>query len=690
MRGQLASRLQALLPHLNERQRRLLLAAEARGLGHGGIRIVARAVGVSETTVRKGVAELDTEPLPDGRVRRPGGGRKTAAEKNPNLLPALLALVEPDERGDPMSPLRWTTKSLRNLSNELTKQGHKVSATTVGKLLRKNGFSLQANVKTLEGKQHPDRDAQFHYINSQVKEHQAAGEPVISVDTKKKELVGQFHNPGREWRPKGDPIDVEDHSLFARPGRQQVIPYGIYDIAANTGWVNVGVDHDTSAFAVASIRRWWESRGRTDYPSATRLLITADSGGSNSPRYRLWKSELAALAQDMGMAITVCHFPPGTSKWNKVEHRLFSHITMNWRGRPLTSHEVVIKTIASTRTRCGLRVEAELDTRDYPTGISVSKEYADSLPIEPHESRGTWNYTVLPHKSDHVSAPRAERPQGVNLQTVEMLSDPRLTGMSREELTDFIECLAPIQEARDEQRRYERRGGKRRRTRGAGAISVITPAARILAAVLYLREVIPMMLLSELLCVEIGPLRKAINETHRIFTDHSCVIRPVTLRLTSEQAICDYLATETRERPEIPLELLTDPSITGMSREELLAMTDRVLVRYRARLEELRIKRRGRELHKLPGLVSQRKITDADRVLAAVLGMRRIATRKAIADLFGVSARTIGNTLVELRPLLEADGYNPTLILRAQRFYTAEELLRSAPATGDLGVHSKP
>lgn len=363
---------------------------------------------------------------------------------------------------------------------------------------------------------------------------------------------------------------------------------------------------------------------------------------------------------------------------------------MNWRGRPLTSHEVVIKTIRSTRTRGGLRVEAELDTRDYPTGISISKEYADALPIEPHETRGTWNYTVLPHKGDHDSTPRANRPQGLNLEAVEFLSDPRLTGMSHEDLTDLTECLAPIQEARDEQRRYERRGGKRRRTRGAGAISVITPAARVLATVLYLREVIPMMLLGELLGVEIKPLRKAINETHRILTDHSCAIRPVTLRLTSEQAVRDYLATETRERPETPLEVLTHPSITGMSREEFAAMIERVLVRYGARLEELRIKRRGRELHKLPGLVSQRKITDADRVLAAVLGMRRIATRKAIAELFGVSARTIGNTLVELRPLLEADGYNPTLILRAQRFYTAEELLQSVQTAGDLGDHPKP
>ena len=311
---QLAARFAVLLPHLNERQRRLALAAEARLLGHGGVRAVARVAGVSETTVRRGVFDLEGggEPFPGRRVRRPGGGRKGAAEVDPGLLPALMALVEPDERGDPMSPLRWTTKSLRHLAGELTRQGHRVSAPTVGGLLRKNGFSLQATAKTLEGGQHPDRDAQFRYINEQVKEHQAAGEPVISVDAKKKEQIGQLPAPGREWRPSGQPIHVEDHAFFAGPHVRTVVPYGIYDIAANTGWVNVGIDHDTAAFAAASIRRWWQARGRFDYPDASRLLITADAGGSNSYRYRVWKAELAVLAAETGLAITVCHFPPGT------------------------------------------------------------------------------------------------------------------------------------------------------------------------------------------------------------------------------------------------------------------------------------------------------------------------------------------------------------------------------------------
>lgn len=350
---QLKCRFVVLLPHLNERQRRLAVAVEARLLGHGGVRAAARIAGMSESTVRRGVGELEAsvERLPDGRVRALGGGRKPVEDTDPTVVKTLLTMVEPDERGDPESPLRWTTKSLRHLAEELARQGHSVSAPTVGRLLKSAGFSLQANAKTLEGAQHPNRDAQFRYINDQAKDHQASGEPVISVDTKKREQLGRLPMAGREWRPKGQPVEVEDHHFFfTGPDVQQAIPYGIYDIARNTGWINVGVDHDTAVFAVESIRRWWKARGSLDYPNASRLLITADAGGSNSHRYRVWKSELAALAAETGLAITVCHFPPGTSKWNKIEHRLFSHITLNWRGRPLTSHEVVVKTIAATRT----------------------------------------------------------------------------------------------------------------------------------------------------------------------------------------------------------------------------------------------------------------------------------------------------------------------------------------------------
>src|SRR5450755_49632 len=391
----LAAKFTVLFPHLDERQRRLLLAAEARMLGHGGIRLVARAAGVREATVALGAAELDSGEEPLGRARRPGGGRKRVADLDPGLRSALLALVEPDERGDPMSPLRWTVKSTRNLATELTRQGHKVSADTVGDLLREEGFSLQGNAKTIEGQRHPDRDAQFRYISEQARDHQDTTDPVISVDTKKKELVGQFKNAGREWRPAGEPAATRSHD-FPQDSLGKAVPYGIYDLTANAGWVSVGTDHDTAAFAVESVRRWWNAAGRGDYPQARRLLITADAGGSNGYRTRAWKAELAALAVETGLEISVCHFPPGTSKWNKIEHRLFSHITMNWRGRPLTSHEVIVQAIAATTTRTGLRVRAELDTAPYPPGAKISDEQMAALPIRRHDWHGDWNYTLYP------------------------------------------------------------------------------------------------------------------------------------------------------------------------------------------------------------------------------------------------------------------------------------------------------
>src|SRR6266478_1245669 len=395
----LAAKFETIFPHLDERQRRLLMGAEARSLGHGGIRLVARAAGVREATVSVGVDELDSGAEPLGRVRRPGGGRKRAADLDPGLRPALLALVEPEERGDPMSPLRWTTKSTRKLAAELTAQGHKVSADTVGDLLQAGEFSLQGNAKSVEGKQHLDRDAQFRYINEQVREHLTAKDPVVSVDAKKKELVGEFKNGGRQWRPRGEPARVSTHDF---PDRKlgKAIPYGVYDLAANAGWVNVGTDHDTAAFAVESIRRWWNAAGRSGYPAARRLLITADAGGSNGHRTRAWKAELAAFALQAGLAVTVCHFPPGTSKWNRIEHRLFSHITMNWRGRPLTSHEVIVNTIAATTTRTGLTVSAELDTGDYPKGIKISDREIKNLEkqnvLRRHDFHGEWNYCLVP------------------------------------------------------------------------------------------------------------------------------------------------------------------------------------------------------------------------------------------------------------------------------------------------------
>lgn len=394
----LASRLLLIRPHLDERAWRLLLGAEAKVLGRGGIKVVAGAVRAHPDTVAQGLRELDYgEPIP-GRVRRPGAGRPRADVADPGLWEALDALVDPVTRGDPESPLRWTTKSTAKLAGELVATGHRVAASTVAKLLKDNGYSLQANAKTIEGNQHADRDAQFRYLADQAAAFGATGDPVISVDTKKKELVGNFSAAGREWEPKGEPTKTSVHD-FVDKQLGKVAPYGVYDIAANTGWVNVGTDADTAQFAVESIRRWWNGMGHDSYPQATRLLITADSGGSNGSRLRLWKTELAELANQTGMAITVCHLPPGTSKWNKVEHRLFSAISRSWRARPLTSHEVVIETIRATTTTTGLTVKAELDLGVYEKGIKISDRQMEDLEasqLRRHQFHGDWNYTLTP------------------------------------------------------------------------------------------------------------------------------------------------------------------------------------------------------------------------------------------------------------------------------------------------------
>jgi transposase len=397
----LRAKFEAVLPHLDERQQRLVMAGEARSLGHGGIAAVARATGVSRSRISQGVAELEAGGAPLGRVRRPGGGRKALTVTDPALLEALLALVEPTRRGDPQSPLCWTTLSTRKLAEELTAAGHRVGPDTVARLLREQGFSLQANAKTIEGAQHPDRDAQFGYLNERAREHLDAGDPVISVDTKKKELVGAYRNGGAEWRPAGDPEQVKVHD-FLDPALGKANPYGVYDLGADAGWVSVGTDHDTAAFAVETIRRWWQAAGSASHADASRLLITADGGGSNGYRTRLWKTELASLAAQTGLTITVCHLPPGTSKWNKIEHRLFSHISMNWRGRPLTSHDVIVNTIAATTTRTGLSVHAELDTTTYPAGIKIPdaqmKALLDSGALRRHDWHPEWNYTLNPPK----------------------------------------------------------------------------------------------------------------------------------------------------------------------------------------------------------------------------------------------------------------------------------------------------
>ena len=386
-----------MMPILDERQRRVLAGAQARALGRGGIGVVSASAGIARSTVQKALSEIRLGVEPTARVRRRGGGRKKLIDKDEALLLNLDDLVEPEARGDPMCPLRWTSKSTGNLAGALQEMGHQVSPDTVGRLLQAMGFSLQATAKQKECDQHPDRDAQFVYLSAQVADHLRSGEPVISVDTKKKELVGQHSNGGREYQPKGRPVRVDVHD-FPDPEIPKAIPYGVYDIAANEGFVSVGDDHDTAAFAVATIGRWWEMMGSPSYPAAKRLLVTADAGGSNGYRVRLWKRELSRLAERTGLAITVCHFPPGTSKWNKIEHRLWSQVSMNWRGRPLTSHEVMVELIGATTTSTGLKVRAELDKGYYPGGVKISKKEVDALALKRHDFHGDWNYTVLPEQ----------------------------------------------------------------------------------------------------------------------------------------------------------------------------------------------------------------------------------------------------------------------------------------------------
>ena len=392
----IGERFRALAPEFDERRRRLWAAAEARSCGRGGIAAVARATGISEGTIRSGLRDLEVgERLEPGRVRRRGGGRKRLAEKDPTLVGALERLVDADSRGDPEQPLRWTAKSVRKLAEALRGLGHRVSFRTVARLLRELGYSLQANAKTREGSSHPDRDQQFQHINDTVKAALGAGEPVISVDTKKKELVGDFKNGGRELRPKGAPVPVRVHD-FKDKELGKAIPYGIYDLSDDSGWVNVGIDHDTAEFAVASIHDWWQHLGCDRYPHASSLTITADCGGSNGNRTRLWKTELQKLADHTGLQIRVCHFPPGTSKWNKIEHRLFSFITQNWRGKPLETLEVIINLIAATTTSTGLTVYAQLDARTYPAKIQVTDQQLAAVQLEGDPFHPEWNYRIKP------------------------------------------------------------------------------------------------------------------------------------------------------------------------------------------------------------------------------------------------------------------------------------------------------
>jgi hypothetical protein len=460
--------LQLLLPELDEKARRLTLGAVARAAGDGGIGAVAKLTGASWQTVADGAAELASGRVaPTGRVRRPGAGRKKLAETDPGLVPALLALVGDSSRGDPGSPLMWTTKGVKHLSGELTAAGHACSPQTAWRLLREQGFSTQSNAKVAEGRQHPDRDAQFRYIAAQAREHLAAGQPVISVDAKKKEQVGDYARAGREWRPRGSPVQARDHSF---PDRESghAIPYGVYDVGGNTGFVNVGTDGNTAALAVESVRRWWQMTGKDAYRDAGRLLVTCDAGGSNGWKNRAWKAGLAELAQETGLQITVCHFPPGTSKWNKIEHRLFSQITLGWRGRPLTSYDVIINTISAVTTSTGLTVTAVLDDSPCPTGTQISdkqmKDIEDRRLIR-HEFHGEWNYALLPVPRP---APEPEpAPVPARRAGQDTLNHPALTGLDPADLTALAAALEIPFRARREQRRYLRQGRARQRAEGA-------------------------------------------------------------------------------------------------------------------------------------------------------------------------------------------------------------------------------
>jgi hypothetical protein len=397
----IAEKFAALGPVLDERTRRLWAAAEAHAIGRGGISRVSEATGLSRITIRSGLSELypsstrHDQGAAAGRTRRLGGGRKPLIEHDPKLERALEILVDPVTRGDPTSPLRWTCKSAANLAAELQVLGHTVSERSVNRLLHTSGYSLQSNRKTIEGGDHPDRDAQFQHINRRVKAYQKQRQPVVSVDAKKKELVGRFRNGGREWQPSGEPEAVNVYD-FIDKDLGKAIPYGVYDQTTNTGWVGVGIDHDTAEFAVETLRRWWRNMGRQVYPQATKLLVTADGGGSNGSRCRLWKMELQRFASEAGLRISVCHFPPGTSKWNKIEHRMFCHITENWRGRPLVSREVVVNLIGNTTTETGLSIRSELDDKSYPTGRKITDEEMNGLSIKKEKFHGEWNYTIFP------------------------------------------------------------------------------------------------------------------------------------------------------------------------------------------------------------------------------------------------------------------------------------------------------
>jgi len=549
--GLMGPQLELLLPRLDERSRRLVLGAVARAAGDGGVSAVARATGASWQTVATGAGELASgDAVPPGRVRRPGGGRKKLEEHDPRLIPALRGLLAESTRGDPQSPLLWTTLSVRGIAGELTGRGHRCGRAKVARMLHAEGFSTQGNSRTVEGRQHPDRDGQFRYINDRAREFLAAGDPVISIDTKKKEQVGLYARPGREWRPAGDPRRVRDHD-FPDPRGGRAIPYGVYDVGDNSGFVNVGTGHDTAAFAVESIRRWWDGVGAGRYPRSRRLLVTADAGGSNGYRTRAWKAELAAFAQQAGLEITVCHFPPGTSKWNKIEHRLFCQITRTWRGRPLTSHQVVVNTIAAVTTATGLTVTAVLDTSDYPTGAGVSDAQMQDLEdrvITRHGFHGDWNYTILPiprpapgPRPAPAPAPPPPRPAA----GLHALDQPALTGLPPGGAAALAAALALPHAARREARLHEKRDGRQRRRADKPRNDPrhkMTFPGHVLAAVLHLRFGLPARAIAPAFGCDRTTIGHELPRTRQLLADTATIIQPAPVTLASYRELHDYAA----------------------------------------------------------------------------------------------------------------------------------------------------
>jgi len=556
--GLMGPQLELLLPVLDEKARRLTLGAVARAAGDGGITAVAKMTGASWQTVADGAAELESGELaPEGRVRRPGAGRKKLAGTDPGLVPALLALVEDSTRGDPQSPLAWTTKSAKNLSQELTAMGHRCSPQTAWRLLHEQGFSTQSNARVTEGRRHPDRDAQFRYIAAQAGEHLAAAQPVISVDAKKKELAGEYGQAGREWRRAGDPVRVRSHD-FPDDQAGHAIPYGVYDVAANTGFVNVGTDHNTAAFAVESVRRWWDLIGRDAYPGAGRLLVTCDAGGNNGWKNRAWKAGLAQLARETGLEITCCHFPPGTSKWNKIEHRLFSQITLAWRGRPLASHDVVVNTIGAVTTGTGLTVTAALDDNPYPTGAKVSDEQMNELEsraLTRHDFHGEWNYTLLPawRPAPHPQPePPPDPAAAARAAVLAALASPQLTGLPRTGLADLAASLALPWAAAREQRLYLDRGHPRRARTGRKGPSWLTPGTQLLAAICHHRFGMPSRHIAALLGAHHSTISEATRHITSLLGPGHPALAPGPARIRTPGDLRDHAATFGITIPDSP------------------------------------------------------------------------------------------------------------------------------------------